>query len=83
MKVFVLSEEGKPLMPTTSRRARIWLKEKRAHIVRQEPFTIRLRFTTKSHVQPTRVGVDTGSKVVGIAAITNGRGSFPGRGPSA
>ena len=51
MKVFVLSQEGKPLMPTTPRRARVWLKAKRARLVRQEPFTIRLRFATKAHVQ--------------------------------
>jgi 5-methylcytosine-specific restriction endonuclease McrA len=76
MKVFVLSKEGKPLMPTTPRRARLWLKEKRARVVRQEPFTIRLRFTTKSHVQPARVGVDTGSKDLGIAAIANGEVVF-------
>ncbi len=72
MKVFVLSKEGKPLMPTTPRRARMWLEAKRARVVRRDPFTIRLRFATKAHVQPTRVGVDTGSKDVGIAAITNG-----------
>ncbi len=72
MKVFVQSQEGKPLMPTTPRRARIWLKEKRARVVRPEPFTIQLRFATNEYVQPATVGVDTGSKVVGLAAITNG-----------
>jgi RRXRR protein len=72
MKVFVLSKEGKPLMPTTPRRARMWLEAKRARVVRRDPFTIRLRFATKAHVQPARVGVDTGSKDVGIAATTNG-----------
>jgi hypothetical protein len=46
MKVFVLSNEGKPLMPTTPRRARLWLETKRARVVRRDPFTIRLRFTT-------------------------------------
>jgi 5-methylcytosine-specific restriction endonuclease McrA len=71
MKVFVLSRAGKPLMPTTPRRARRWLQEKRARIVRREPFTIRLRFATREHVQPVKVGVDTGSKVVGIAATAN------------
>jgi len=70
MKVFVLSQAGKPLMPTTPRRARKWLKEKRARVVRKEPFTIRLRFGTREHVQAVKVGVDTGSKVVGIAATT-------------
>src|SRR3989449_11351663 len=62
MKVFVLSQEGKPLMPTTPRRARVWLKARRARLVRQDPFTIRLRFATKAHVQPAKVGVDTGSR---------------------
>jgi hypothetical protein len=72
MKVFVLSKEGKPLMPTTPRRARVWLKAKRARVMRRDPFTIRLRFDTQEHVQPAKVGVDTGSKDVGIAAIANG-----------
>jgi 5-methylcytosine-specific restriction endonuclease McrA len=76
MKVFVLSHEGKPLMPTTPRRARLWLEAKRARVVRRDPFTIRLRFATKEHVQPAKVGVDTGSKDVGIAATTNGEVVF-------
>jgi 5-methylcytosine-specific restriction endonuclease McrA len=76
MKVFVLSKEGTPLMPTTPRRARVFLKAKRAAVVRREPFTIRLRFATKAHVQEVVVGVDTGSKDVGIAATTNGEVVF-------
>ena len=76
MKVFVLSQSGKPLMPTSPRRARVWLQTKRARVVRQEPFTIRLRFATKEHVQKAVVGVDTGSKTVGIAAQTLGEVVF-------
>jgi 5-methylcytosine-specific restriction endonuclease McrA len=76
MKVFVLSNEGKPLMPTTPRRARVWLEAKRARVVRCEPFTIRLRFRTSAHAQLAKVGVDTGSKEVGIAAIANGEVVF-------
>ncbi len=72
MKVFVLSAEGKPLMPTTPRRARMWLKARRARVVQRAPFTIRLQFATREHVQKVVVGVDTGSKVVGVAATTNG-----------
>ena len=45
-------------MPTTPCRARIFLKEKRAGVVRREPFTIRLRFATKAYVQKVVVGVD-------------------------
>jgi 5-methylcytosine-specific restriction endonuclease McrA len=76
MKVFVLSKEGKPLMPTTPRRARVWLKAKRARMVRQDPFTIRLRFATKAYVQAAKVGVDTGSRCVGLAATTSGEVVF-------
>lgn len=72
MRVFVLSKEGIPLMPTTPRRARLWLKARRAKVVRHEPFTIQLRFETTSYTQSVTVGVDTGSKTVGIAAIVNG-----------
>ena len=76
MKVFVLSQAGNPLMPTTPRRARVWLEAKRARVVRQDTFTIRLRFVTQAHVQSAKVGVDTGSKVVGTAAIANGEVVF-------
>jgi len=71
MKVFVLSHLGKPLMPTTPRRARIFLKTRRARVVTREPFTIQLRFETTTHTQPVTVGVDTGSQTVGIAATAN------------
>jgi 5-methylcytosine-specific restriction endonuclease McrA len=71
MKVFVLSQERKPLMPTTPRRARLWLKAKRARVVCREPFTIQLRFETTAYTQPVTVGVDTGSQTVGIAATAN------------
>jgi hypothetical protein len=72
MRVFVLSREGYPLMPTTPRRARLWLQARRARVVRRDPFTIQLRFETTSYTQPVTVGVDTGSKAVGLAALANG-----------
>jgi hypothetical protein len=63
-------------MPTTPRRARLWLKQKHARVVRREPFTIQLRFLTTTYTQAATVGVDTGSKVVAIAATTNGEVVF-------
>jgi len=72
MKVFVVSYEGKPLMPTTPRRARLWLKARGARVVSREPFSIQLRFQTTDYTQPVTVGVDTGSQTVGIAAISTG-----------
>jgi RRXRR protein/HNH endonuclease len=71
MKVFVLSHSGKPLMPTTPRRARIFLKTRRARVVMRAPFTIQLCFETTTYTQPVTVGVDTGSQTVGIAAAAN------------
>jgi RRXRR protein len=71
MKVFVLSQDNKPLMPTTPRRARLWLKAKQALVVSREPFTVQLRFETTNYTQPATVGVDTGSRKVAIAAIAN------------
>ncbi len=71
MKVFVLSHTGKPLMPTTPRRARLWLTAKHARVVSREPFTVQLCFETTTYTQPATVGVDTGSQTVGIAATAN------------
>ena len=74
MNVFVLAPDAKPLMPTTPRRARMWLKQKRARIVNRTPFTIRLCFEPSGrYAQQVRVGVDTGSKTIGVAAVANSR----------
>ncbi len=72
MKVFVVSPERHPLMPTTPRRARLWLKTKRARVICHEPFTIQLCFETTEYIQPAPIGVDTGSHTVGVAAIAHG-----------
>ena len=76
MKVFVLSKEHKPLMPTTPRRVRLWLKAKRARVVCREPFTIQLRFATTAYTQPVTVGVDMGSQTVGVAAKSLGEVAY-------
>jgi 5-methylcytosine-specific restriction endonuclease McrA len=72
VNVFVLAPDKRPLMPTTPRRARVWLKQKRAHVVNRIPFTIQLCFEPSSrYTQHVKVGVDTGSKTVGVAAVAN------------
>jgi 5-methylcytosine-specific restriction endonuclease McrA len=74
VNVFVLAPDEKPLMPTTPRRARMWLKQKQARIVNRTPFTIQLRFEPSSrYVQHVSVGVDTGSKTVGVAAVAHSK----------
>ena len=72
MFVYVLNKEGKPLMPTNPAKARMLLKFNKAKVVRKTPFTIKLTYDSSSYTQPIIAGMDTGSKVVGCAAIANG-----------
>lgn len=73
MFVFALNKENKPLMPTNPAKARILLKSNKAKVVRRTPFTIKLTYDSENYVQPVVAGMDTGSKVVGCAAIANGK----------
>ena len=70
--VYVLDNNGKPLMPTKRcgfvRRA---LRDKKAVVVRREPFTIRLLYETPGIVQPVDLGIDAGSKHIGLSACTD------------
>lgn len=69
--VYVLNQNGQPLMPTENHRmVRLLLKEKKAKVVRRTPFTIKLMVKTKEFVQPIALGVDAGSKTVGLSAST-------------
>ena len=60
-------------MPTSRfGKVRRLLKEKKAKVVRREPFTIRLLYEPETNVvQECYCGVDTGSKHVGVAVIGN------------
>lgn len=71
--MYVLAKSGKPLMPTKRHnKVWYWLRKGLAKVVSREPFTIQLCFETAEYTQPATVGVDTGSKQVGVAATTNG-----------
>ena len=70
MKVFVLNKHGNPLMPCNPRKARLLLKQQKAVVVKQMPFTIRLLYGSSGYKQPVSLGVDAGSKHIGIAAAT-------------
>lgn len=73
MEVYVLNKEGKPLMPCKPVIARLLLKEGKAKCVKKIPFTIKLLVNTTEYKQEVVAGVDTGSKTIGCAAITNGK----------
>ena len=70
--VYVIAQNGKPLMPTEHHgKVRWFLKKKRAKVVRRNPFTIQLLYGTGSErVQPVTLGVDTGYSTAGYSAST-------------
>lgn len=78
MRVFVLNMRGKPLMPCTQRTARILLKEERAKIYKYNPFTIQLAYATGETKQDCHIGVDTGSKHIGLAVTSEDKVLFKG-----
>ena len=69
--VYVINQLGQPLMPTKDhRKVRLLLNQGLAKVVRRTPFTIQLLTRVKSYVQPITLGIDAGSKHVGIEAST-------------
>jgi hypothetical protein len=57
-----MNVRGEMLMPCSPRKARILLKEKKATIVRHDPFTIQLLYATGETTQETNLGIDLGAK---------------------
>ena len=57
-------------MPCTSRKGRLLLKNKKAKIVNYKPFTIQLLYGSSGYKQETRLGIDTGSKHIGMAVTS-------------
>lgn len=69
--VYVISKQGKPLMPTKRfGKVRRMLKNSLAHVVRRIPFTIQLDYDTTDFTQPVTLGIDAGSKYIGVSATT-------------
>lgn len=75
--VYVLNADESPLMPTSPARARKMLNAGKATVANLMPFTIRLvKFIPDAKTQEVNVGVDTGSKTLGVAATGNGKVLF-------
>lgn len=69
--VYIISAEGKPLMPTRRHgRVRHLLERGEARVVRRTPFTIQLTYETENRTQPITLGIDAGSKHIGLSAST-------------
>ena len=63
--VYVISKDGKPLMPCENVVARLLLKAKKAKVVKKEPFTIKLNYETTEYTQNLTLGVDLSNIVRG------------------
>jgi len=73
MFVYVINFDDQPLMPCKPTKAKHLLKEGKAKVVNRSPFTIKLLWQCEDNKQPVIAGMDTGSKVIGSAVITNGK----------
>lgn len=71
MVVYVISQCGKHLMPTTPARARKMLRDGKAKCIHKTPFTIKLIYETTTYTQPITLGIDTGSSYIGSAAVNS------------
>ena len=75
--VYVLNINGQPLMPTENHvKVRILLKCGKARVVKRCPFTIQLLYDTTSYTQEITLGVDSGSKHIGLSATTKDKVLF-------
>ncbi|WP_020375102.1 RNA-guided endonuclease IscB [Sulfobacillus thermosulfidooxidans] len=73
MFVYVLNQHGQPLMPCSPRKARVLLKQNKAKVVNRTPFTIQLLYGSSGYKQGISLGVDAGTKHVGLSATTDQR----------
>lgn len=71
--VYVVNQNGKPLMPCTPTKARKLLRDQRAKVLKRTPFTIKLLWDCEEHVQDITVGIDKGSHVTGFSCVGNGQ----------
>lgn len=71
MMVYVLNKDGQPLMPTKRcGKVRRLLKQNKAKVIKRCPFTIQLLYDTTNFTQSITLGIDAGSKHIGLSATT-------------
>ena len=75
--VYVISKNGQPLMPTENHaKVRVLLKSKKAKVIKTCPFTIQLAYDSTHYTQEITLGVDSGSKHIGLSATTKSKVLF-------
>ncbi len=78
LRVYVINQRREPLMPTTPSKARKLLKEQKAKVLKRTPFTIQLTYATGETKQSIALGIDAGSKTIGLSATTEEEELFAG-----
>lgn len=77
--VYIQDIDGKPMMPTTRHgKVRRLLKDNKAVVVNTCPFTIKLTYKTSDYKQEIVLGVDAGTKHVGLSATTKSKELYSG-----
>ena len=67
MLVFVINKHGERLMPCKPSKARKLLRDRKAKIIKHNPFTIQLLYGSSGYKQPINLGIDLGAKHIGVA----------------
>ena len=65
-------------MPCKPQKARKLLRNGKAKVIRREPFTIQLLYGSSGYRQHVTLGVDAGSKHIGLSATTSKKELFAG-----
>ena len=74
-KVFLLDTNYKPLNPIHPAKARQYLRNRKAVIYKQFPFTLILKAScTEAEIQPLKLKIDPGAKFTGIALVDDNSG---------
>lgn len=68
--MYVINKHGRPLMPCSPATARHLLDDGKAKVKKRTPFTIQLLFGSTGYTQEIILGVDAGSKTIGLSAST-------------
>lgn len=69
-KVYVINKHGCPLMPCSPAKARHLLDDGKAKVKKRTPFTIQLIYGSSGYTEEVILGVDAGSKTIGLSAST-------------
>ena len=79
MLVYIISKDGHPLMPTCRcGKIRRLLKCNKAKVFKYCPFTVQLLYETTDITQDVILGVDAGSKFIGLSATVEDKELYAG-----